>query len=285
MKKQLLSILLVMMSLGAAAQSMYGDVNSDGVVNISDVNHIINIILDGGYDSNSDVNSDGQVNITDLNVIIELILNPNVEPPVEEGDWVDLGLPSGTIWATRNVGASAPEDYGDYFAWGETSPKDYYDWITYKWGYYDNKGNWQWTKYYFSYYDHSSQSTITGDNKTKLDPADDAARANWGSGARMPSMEQIQELRDKCSWQWTQRNGVYGQQGTGPNGNTIFLPAAGDRWSESLYYAGSSGYYWSRTLFSSGSLYAYCLYFNSDGVYWYGYHRYDGLSVRAVRVS
>ena len=283
MKKSLLSMLLGMMTLGAAAQSINGDVNGDGVVNISDLNRVISIILTGGYDSSADVNNDGQVNITDVNVIIDQILNSTVRPP--EDDWVDLGLPSGTIWATRNIGANSPEEYGDYFAWGETSPKEVYNWSTYKWGYYDNKGNWQWTKYYFSYYDNSSQSTITGDNKTELDPADDAATANWGASARMPSLEQILELVNSCSWQWTQRNGVYGQQGTGPNGNTIFLPAAGGRWNESLYYAGSLGVYWSRTLDSFYSYFAYYLYFNSDGVDWYNYYlRYLGHSVRAVRV-
>ena len=124
------------------------------------------------------------------------------------------------------------------------------------------------------------------DNLTELQPEDDAATANWGSGARMPSMEQIQELRDKCSWQWTQRNGVYGQQGTGPNGNTIFLPAAGDRWDGSLGGAGSYGYYWSRTLSSSYSGSAYSLVFLSSGVRWgSNYSRDIGHSVRAVRVS
>ena len=198
----------------------------------------------------------------------------------DDGDWVDLGLPSGTIWATRNVGASAPEDYGDYFAWGETAPKDYYDWNTYKWC---NGSYYTMTKYCTnSSYGYNGFT----DGKAELDPEDDAATANWGSGARMPSMEQIQELRDKCSWQWTQRNGVYGQQGTGPNGNTIFLPAAGDRWDGSLGGAGSYGYYWSRTLSSSYSGSAYSLVFLSSGVRWgSNYSRDIGHSVRAVRVS
>ena len=199
---------------------------------------------------------------------------------IKEGDWVDLGLPSGTIWATRNIGASAPEGYGSYFAWGETSPKGTYNWNTYKWCYYDSNGRLCFSKY--SRGDYGG----TVDNKTELDPSDDAATANWGAGARMPSLEQIQELVNNCSWQWTQRNGVYGQQGTGPNGNTIFLPAAGFRCYESLYSAGSYGYFWSRTLNSSDSRDAYNLYFYSNGVYWYyGSYRINGLSVRAVRVS
>gem|GEM_PF-2096088 len=201
-------------------------------------------------------------------------------------DWVDLGLPSGTIWATRNVGASTPEDYGDYFAWGETEPKDYYDLATYKWykeGYYDANNSWHYggmTKY--CTYAPDGYDGFT-DGKTELDPSDDAATANWGSGARMPSLEQIQELRAYCSWQWTQRNGVYGWQGIGPNGNTIFLPAAGCRWGESLDDAGSIGYYWSRTLCYSYNAYYMSVY--SGDVYSNYPNRTYGLTVRAVRVS
>ncbi|MBR4830072.1 MAG: hypothetical protein IKZ92_09785 [Muribaculaceae bacterium] len=205
----------------------------------------------------------------------------------EEGDWVDLGLPSGTIWATRNVGASSPEEYGDYFAWGETAPKSYYDWNTYKWyhEYYDANGHLHdgYTKYCTD-----SSFGLDGfvDNKTELDPSDDAACAHY-PGGRMPSYDQIVELCNSCSWQWTQRNGVYGQLVTGPNGNTMFLPAAGGRWSDSLVDAGSYGYYWSRTLYSSSPYRAYYLYFTSG--YWYDwssrYSRYFGYAVRAVRVS
>ena len=197
----------------------------------------------------------------------------------EEGDWVDLGLPSGTIWATRNVGASSPEDYGDYFAWGETAPKSYYDWGTYKWC----NG---------SYYTLTKYCTNSGygyngfvDNKTELDPSDDAACAHY-PGGRMPSLEQIQELCNNCTWQWTQRNGVNGQLVTGPNGNTMFLPAAGGRWGESLSGVGSYGGCWSRTLGSGAPYGAYVLNFLSGG--WSRWNlnlRNSGFPVRAVRVS
>ena len=201
----------------------------------------------------------------------------------DEGDWVDLGLPSGTIWATRNVGASAPEDYGDYFAWGETAPKDYYYYSTYKWYRSDD-----YSPYYagFTKYCTYSSYGYNGftDGKTELDPSDDAACAHY-PGGRMPSLEQIQELRDNCTWQWTQRNGVNGQLGTGPNGNTIFLPAAGYRWGESLYDAGSWGLYWSRALSPVSSNYACGLDFGSCYVGWSNNGRSNGFSVRAVRVS
>lgn len=190
--------------------------------------------------------------------------------------YVDLGLPSGTLWATCNVGADSPEEYGDYFAWGETSSKEVYNWKTYKWcnGNYDML-----TKYCVHIYYGYDGFT---DGKTELDPEDDAAYVNWGPSWRMPTFEQIEELFNNCSWLWTQRNGVYGQLGTGQNGNTIFLPATGGHWEESLYYAGSRGYYWSRTLSPYDSYNAYRLYFNSGGVYWYYSGRYYGFTVRAV---
>ena len=123
------------------------------------------------------------------------------------------------------------------------------------------------------------------DGKTELEPADDAATANWGSGACMPSKDQMQELVEYCAWQWTQCNGVNGQLGTGPNGNTIFLPAAGDRYEEYLRGVGSTGRYWSRTVDPEFSDNAYALYLNSDYVSCYSRHdRFNGFSVRAVRV-
>ena len=196
----------------------------------------------------------------------------------DEGDWVDLGLPSGTIWATRNVGASTPEEYGDYFAWGETAPKDYYYWNTYKWCNGDYN---QLTKYCtISSYGYNGFT----DGKTELDPEDDAAYVNWGPSWRMPTTEQQRELYENCSSVWTTLNGVNGRLFTGPNGNTLFLPAAGVRWEESLYFAGSDGYYWSRTLSSFGPDYAHDLYFTSGHVGWDVY-RYYGFTVRAVRVS
>ena len=258
-----------------------GDVDQDGVVNISDVTCLIDNLLSGV--SEGDVDQDGAVNISDVTCLIDYLLSGSwpadpVTPP-DEGDWVDLGLPSGTLWATRNVGANSPEDYGDYFAWGETAPKSDYGWIgwcTYMWGGCDSIGNLYVTKYNT----YSGYGTV--DNKTELDPSDDAACAHY-PGGRMPSLAQIQELCYFCSWQWTTRNGVNGSLVTGPNGNTMFLPAAGNRWADVLEDAGSAGYYWSRTLYSSNSFCAYGLFFGSGEDGWSG--RADGYTVRAVRVS
>ena len=223
-----------------------------------------------------DVDLDGNVNIGDVVTLINYLLTDQW-PDDDPHGWVDLGLPSGTLWATCNVGADSPEGCGDYFAWGETEPKEVYDWSTYKWC---NGSSNTLTKYCTS----SSYGTV--DNKTELDPEDDAAYVNWGENWRMPSLEQIKELLHYCTTIWTTQNGVNGRLVTGPNGNTMFLPTAGYRWNASLYNAGSYGDYWSRTLGSSDPTCAYYLFFYSGGMFWLdNYNRNNGHTVRAVRVS
>ena len=224
-----------------------------------------------------DVNGDGVVTASDVTALYDYMLG-NV-PSGDEHDYVDLGLPSGTLWATMNVGANSPEEYGDYFAWGETTPKDVYNWSTYKWC----NGNWDTMTKYCTESNYGYNGFV--DNKTELDPEDDAATANWGAMWRMPSLEQIQELMDNCTSQWTTRNGVKGRLFTSNiNGASLFLPAAALRWGSDLNGAGTGGYYWSRTLNSGGPSSAYYLLFNSGGVNWRGNGRYYGQSVRAVRV-
>lgn len=192
-------------------------------------------------------------------------------------EWVDLGLPSGTKWATMNVGASFPSDYGSYFAWGETSPKSSYDWSNLKYrisG--DSHKNVKFSKYVID----SKYGNVDG--KRELELSDDAAYVNWGSGWRMPSKVQQDELQKKCKWTWTTMGGHNGYKVVGPNGNSIFLPAAGFRRGGSLYCAGSYGYYWSRSLYASDGWGAYGLDFGSSGVGWGGYYRMDGQCVRPV---
>ena len=200
----------------------------------------------------------------------------NDEPMArEEHEYVELGLPSGPLWATCNVGANSPEEYGDYFAWGETAPKEVYEWSTYKW---NDRSNGKFTKYCTD----SKYGTI--DNNTELLSEDDAAYVNWGKNWRMPSLEQIRELINCCSWLWTTRNGVNGQLVTGPNGNTMFLPAAGNR--QKLHHCDAGmGYYLSRTLKSDQPGFACGLYLGPAGWLWGYGHREYGQTVRAVRVS
>ena len=192
--------------------------------------------------------------------------------------YVDLGLPSGLLWATCNVGASSPEEYGDYFAWGETTTKSNYDWGTYKW--YNGAGIETLTKYNIK---NSYGSYGTVDNKTVLDPEDDAAHAHWGGSWRMPTNEEFQELLNNCTWTSTIQSGVNGYRVTSKmNGNTIFLPAAGFALI-TLYNAGSEGYYWSSSLDTSYPLCAIYLYFFISGSpSMWGGNRCVGQSVRPV---
>ena len=249
MKKITLFFVLMMMSAAAftaaAGNNMRGDCNQDGGVNIADVTCLINHLLSGRW-------------------------------PEAAHEWVDLGLPSGTLWATCNVGASSPEEYGDYFAWGETEPKEFYGWETYKWC---NGTLSSLTKYS----DYSAYGIE--DNKLELDPEDDAAYVNWGPSWRTPIKGQIYELLDYCSWQWTTRNGVNGQLAIGPNGKTVFFPAAGFISENDFYYVGRCCYYWARSLAEYGPYAARYLYLDSEYVDWGNNTRERGLSVRPVRAT
>ena len=179
--------------------------------------------------------------------------------------YADLGL--SVKWATCNVGTSSPEDYGDYFAWGETETKKEY--------YSSNS-----VTYGLSISELKSQGIIDGDHN--LTPSHDAATANWGGSWRMPTNDEMQELVDHCEWEWTTQNGVKGYRVTGPNRNSIFLPAAGYRLGSSLYYAGEYGSYWSSTPNESDSDFAYRLDFNSGLPNVGSYYRDYGRSVRPV---
>ena len=185
---------------------------------------------------------------------------------------VDLGL--SVKWATCNVGAASPEDYGDYYAWGETETKSNYDWSTYKWC---NGSSTTQTKYCTN----SSYGAV--DKRTTLELADDVARVKWGGNWRMPTYDELNELKNNCTWTWTTQNGKDGYKVTSKtNGNSIFLPAAGCRLGSILYSAGSGGYYWSSSLNQSHTDHAYYLYFYSGGVDLYSNRRCYGRSVRPV---
>jgi len=186
-------------------------------------------------------------------------------------EWVDLGLPSGTKWATCNVGASSPSDYGNYYAWGETSTKKEYSLGTLKYhvvvkgkdkGKDKDKGKYG----LFSKYVPSDKSDYwpgsdNPDNKTRLDLSDDAAHTNWGGKWRTPTKSQWEELKAMCTWSWTWR----GCKITGPNGQSIALPAAGFRGDKDVLNEGFSGTYWSSSLNTDYPQSAYCTCFNSGG--------------------
>ncbi len=192
-------------------------------------------------------------------------------------DWIDLGLPSGTRWATCNVGSTTPEGYGDYFAWGETTTKDSYNWSTYI---YCNGSSSTLTKY-CNNADYGNNGFT--DAFTTLEATDDAATANWGAGWRMPTEAEMEELNNNCTVRWTTQNGVNGRLFTGPNGNSIFLPAAGIHYDDnSFVYAGSIGAYWSSSLCSSDVSSAWYLLSRTDSYRIDYYYRFTGQSVRAV---
>ena len=195
-------------------------------------------------------------------------------------DYVNLGLPSGTLWATCNVGADTPEGYGDYFAWGETQPKDTYNWTTYR---YCNGGEgWNTLTKYCNYSSYGYNGFT--DNLTTLQSTDDAATANWGSGWRMPTEEEWHELRNNTTSTWTTRNGVNGKLFTASNGNKLFLPAAGFRWDDGISNAGSYGFYWLSSLLTSNPNGAGDFYVCSDNASENDYmQRCRGFSVRPVR--
>lgn len=197
--------------------------------------------------------------------------------------YVDLGLPSGILWATCNVGANAPEEYGNCFAWGETGHKDVYKWSTYK---YCMGSLSTLTKYC-----NNSNYGYNGftDNLITLLPEDDAATVQWGDGWYMPTKEEWNELFNNTTNTWTMLNGVYGRLFTSSNGNSLFLPAAGQFEETGHFWVGTYGYYWSSSLnigdpFNE-SIQSWSICFTSDNCSVGTFSRNYGHSIRPVRSS
>ena len=203
---------------------------------------------------------------------------PHPEQDTAVAVWVDMGLPSGLMWASCNLGANTPEEYGNYYAWGEVQPKETYDWRSYRYCTVDGEGNLQTlTKY------NTSSTYGAIDNRNILEAMDDAATAVLGSGARIPTADEWRELIDNTTQEWTTENSVNGLKFTATNGNTLFLPAAGRHGSTGLDYAGMHGLYWSSTLHTSDPRYARRFLFNADSVSLRTYcRRFNGPAVRAV---
>ena len=195
---------------------------------------------------------------------------------VDGHEYVDLGLPSGLKWATCNVGASVPEEYGGYYAWGETEEKEDYSWSTYKWFSGNIYSNYTFTKY------NTNTSMDVVDNKTVLEPEDDVAHVKWGGSWRMPTWDELKELFNNCTWTWTTLNGVKGYKVTGPNGKSIFLPAAGYRDGTETSSIGDVAGYWSVSLYDYSSHTVGALYSYEGGRRMLPYYRYYGFSVRPV---
>ena len=200
--------------------------------------------------------------------------------------FIDLGLPSGLLWAETNIGAATAYDDGNYYAWGETSPKSTYSEYTYKYLTIDSTYSEIYEKY--NYTKTYTKYNVT-DGKTVLDKEDDAAYVNWGSSCRMPTQSDIEELRDtaNCTWAWVSRTNSSGEMTycykivSKKNNNIIFLVASSYRDESNLSGRGSDGYYWLSTLYS-GTSYACGLYFDSGYFGSDSYDRYNGHAVRPV---
>jgi len=253
-----------------------GDLNGDTSVDVGDIMSVINFMAGLGGDmplEQADVNGDGSVDVGDVMFIINLMTSGSqtVETPEaytacpndNHPHLIDLGLPSGTKWACCNIGASTPEDYGGYYAWGEVQTKSTYNWDTYLYG--------------------NSNDDVVNIGSDIAGTQYDAATSNWGAPWHIPTDDQRVELMSNCTTVWTSKNGVAGREFTGPNGGTIFLPAAGYRWGDGVTDAGSFGYYWSPTLYEGSPSNVRILSITSGDVYTNTGRRFDGYSVRAVR--
>lgn len=252
------------------------------------------VILDNSISDRDPFNSDTKIRIaiishnmyekvvnkifypSDNNIDMFMINYPDGKKELKVWASVDLGLPSGTLWAKFNVGATKPEEYGEYFAWGETCPKDNYTVSNYKWF---NSRIKDPIKY------NTKVWPVKGDDKNILDLEDDAAYVNWGNKWCLPSFEQVHELKEHCRWIWTALNDVVGYKVIGPNGKSIFLPAAGfcdnEMNSKNL---GVNGNYWTIDLHTGYNHSAYALLFKeTEGVDVDDKYRDEGLSIRPVR--
>ena len=255
-------------SFSMSAQKI-GDVNLDKTVDISDVVAVINTIAGlTTYQTTADVNGDNTIDISDIVAIINIIANGSPDEAVVNGfcpdnnhpHVIDMGVAG--KWACCNVGASAPWEYGGYYAWGETEEKS-----TYNWGSYIHCDGSSSTC-------HNLGSDIAGTQY-------DVAHVKWGGKWRMPSFNHIKLLLN-CTSEWTNVNGINGRKFTAANGGSIFLPAAGYRWDDCTNAVGSDGYYWSSAQYPGYSYDAYYLYFYSGNTYWDYTYRSYGQSVRPV---
>ena len=241
---------------------------------------IVGMLKEQNTSGNNEQSISSQESFTPVEPTQDAFSHSNIHNAYE---YVDLGL--SVKWATCNVGANNPEDYGDYFAWGETDYGDYFAWgetkskTSYLWSTYKYcNGSYNTLKKY-----NTSSSYGTMDHKTQLELSDDAAHVNWGGAWRMPTDAEWTELREQCTWTWTTQNGVYGRKVTSKtNGNSIFLPAAGYSSLSSVLSAGSYGYYWSSSLYTGSPDDALGVFFSSSKVDRGRIDRYGGQSVRPV---
>ena len=259
--------------------SMLGDVVVDGMVNVVDMNALVNAyVANTQVTKTTDLDNDSQLSIADITSLISMVNTGSCNFITNGHQYVDLGLPSGTLWATCNVGASAPEELGDFYAWGETETKKEYSWSTYKWcdGEKVNASNTTLTKYC----DRGGYGMMDG--KISLEIEDDAAHVNWGGDWHIPTQEEFQELMDNCTMEWIKiADKQRAFKFTSANGNSILMPASGE-WSNTDFYS-NEFYYWSADLANNRSNTAWTIEkSSSSSVEFYNSGRYVGLAIRPV---
>lgn len=259
--RQILLVILLVVIAHAKGQVNRFDVNLDRSVNVSDVTSLVDYILSGHpYNVQYDVYEDGKIDVVDVTTLVDYILGKG---PIDSRrhDYVDLGLQSGTLWATCNIGAESETGYGDYFSWGEVNPKNDYTRASYL---YYVKGNYQ-----------NIGANISGTGY-------DAAHVNWGGTWRLPTLDDMNELM-QCTWQSKTVNSIHGYQVTGSNGNSIFLPCAGFCYDGSTPSdLGVEGYYWTGTMVAGRPSSSYCISTSDIGETWWT-SKYFGYSIRPVR--
>ncbi len=222
-----------------------------------------------------DIDNDGLYTNRDVRLLVDYIMGRDTLDFYNGHEWVDLGLPSGRLWATMNVGATLPSEVGGYFAWGETEEKEVYTWDNYKWADSDTL---------LSRYCRDSIDGVV-DSLGALVAGDDAARQRMGGRWRMPTLREAFELYQQCSWQAENRDGQAGFRVTGTNGNSIFLPMAGYREGSNYVNEGSEGYIWANELNYNTNDESYGLFFISYYKWWAIRPRYTGRTVRACAHS
>lgn len=261
---------MTLICVSVNAQTEKGDLNGDGSVGNDDVTCLINKILGPAVGTNDfDINEDGKIDIADVTSLINIIASEHQEssyvfcPDDHHPHMIDLGLPSGTKWACCNVEALKPENFGSYYAWGETEAKDNYSWETY-------------------IHCDGTQETchFLGDI---CGTEYDVAHIKWGGQWHMPNRYQMDELFENCSYEWITLNGTKGGKFTSKtNGNSIFFPAAGFFDNSSLFSVLSSGCYWNGT---PNPVLDYCIFsfpFYDNSFYGTYNWRYRGNPVRPV---
>lgn len=273
-----LFILIVLLSTHLlSAQTLRGDINADGKVDEADVALIIDAYLNNDAATTlTDMDGDNALTIVDVTSLISIVSMYNPSGTHNGHDYVDLGLPSGTLWATCNVDANSPEEGGTAYAWGEVSTKDEYSWDTYQWS---NGKPTRDAHNLTKYCDRDAYGPLDG--KMTLEAADDVANVKWGGSWHIPTDTEFQELLDNCTAEWTKLNNIRGYRFLGPNGKSIFIPVGESRKNTSVYK--NSFEYWSSSLRpSSHGTNANTLNRSDSQLEISGSLRYDGYTIRPV---